>query len=171
SLRGAQKPGDGAVYSCGTLEGPGVADEVTPQVVLVSGQIPTQCDVEPLTEPVQDRAERHVQDLPDVEVVEQARQRCIGHAFCVRRRPDPSRHVVCGSVTPIPTPGELVDLPEQPWGSPRQRAQSFQIAGACGLHVPKAARPTTECAVDGQLVRARVQAQFVRPETAGDPRV
>src|SRR5262249_59856039 len=75
------------------------------------------------------------------------------------------------SVRAIPTPGELVVLPEQPWGSPRQRAQSFQIAGACGLHVPKAARPTTECAVDGQLVRARVQAQFVRPETAGDPRV
>src|SRR3954465_3353259 len=102
------------------------------------------------------RTEGDVQDLPGVELLEQAGQFQVIHVPRERRIIEARRNVVAGPVLLVTFPGKCVDAPEELRVERGNGAQRLQIASAGGLQMNQAPGLTYCGRIDSELVRAGV---------------
>ena len=109
----------------------------------------------------EDGAERHVNDLPGVMVVEEVREGVVGD---VRDAFHPAVEVVTLAVLGVAFHGQVQNPAEQARRMTRNHAQGLQPTGAGGFDVDVFRRAPLDVRVDGQFVAAGMHAQFVGPQ-------
>ena len=91
-----------------------------------------------------------------------------GTSFASGARPQLGRDVIARLVRVVALAREGVDLAEERGVERGHGAQRLEVARARGLEVDEPLREARGDRVDAELVRARVQAQLVRPEVPRD---